>query len=666
MGDAVPEGPVPAASRFKFTADELREPDQSQSDELTEETKGDGPIERHLFDWQNRANPTGAIESFGGMEALAAGLGLTSLDVGLTTDQATDPERLAAFGENRQAESSPLTYWQLIWEGLHDLTLLLLLAAAVVSIVMGMIIAPETGWLEGCAILIAVAIVLNVGAINDLQKDKQFRDLNAINNIQTVKVRRDGKMGTVQNGDIVVGEVVILEAGDQVPADGLFIKGSNVKVDESSMTGEPDHVKKSDRRPYLISGTEVMEGSLDMLVVAVGRHSVMGRISELLGGENTVTPLQAKLEKLATQVSKLGMFVACVVILAMSTLHIIDVVDAGRDWEMTDFQAFVTFFMIGVTILVVAIPEGLPLAVTIALAYSVKKMMVDNNLVRHLDACETMGGANTICSDKTGTLTQNKMTVMQAWIADAKASDLLNPMTAVSEAQITREYNEFVERVMGKCKTVVQIVQENCCINSAAEVIVKKGKEELVGSSTEVALLLWARSMGIDIEEVKKRYGKEAVKKHPFSSKRKRSSIVVQLPDGRFRVYVKGASEMILRLCTSEADTCGVAQPLGGAFSFDSEGGVRGCGRKAFIAKDVINTMAGRALRTLALAYRDFDSAEDWGAMVEYKAEDEKGTGPCPVIEDELTLLCVVGIQVRSVLLLLSLIMIAILGSRAP
>jgi len=202
-----------------------------------------------------------------------------------------------------------LSYFAIIWEGLHDFTLIILILSATVSIILGVTLEdPKTGWIEGCAILVAVGLVLNVAAINDMQKDKQFRELQALNDKKYNSVIRDGVKQEVLADDIQVGDVMFLQAGDQVPADAIFISGNDVKVDEAAMTGESDLAKKSHEKPFLISGTALSEGICNAIVVSVGVNSVQGKAMALLSEEGDETPLQKKLERLATDISKLGFY----------------------------------------------------------------------------------------------------------------------------------------------------------------------------------------------------------------------------------------------------------------------------------------------------------------------------------------------------------------------
>jgi len=327
----------------------------------------------------------------------------------------------------------------------------------------------------------------------------------------------------------------------------------------------------------------------------------------------------------------------------------VDEATGERAWATSNYTALLSYFITAVTVLVVAIPEGLPLAVTISLAYSVRKMQKDQILVRHLEACETMGGATTICTDKTGTLTQNKMTVVQAWVDDSTVAGggafLNEDGTGSAEG-----YAAFVARFNAFPESFTRLVHENSCLNSLADVVVAEENgqtvERVSGNKTEGALINLARKSGLDYAALRREARAEA--RYPFTSARKRSSVLVHREGGGLRLYVKGAAEMVLRLCDQSADPAGKRQPLGGRFTMDASGAVQGTGRKAEIATTVINEMAKGALRTIALAYRDLSLEEGLGLKdqtVEYDASEEKGAGPCPAAEAGLTLAAIVGIQ---------------------
>lgn len=418
---------------------------------------------------------------FGGLKKLIHMLH-TSAEKGIGGFPEDLENRKNVFGANYIPPKPPKTFLQFLLDALKDTILIILMFAAIVSLLLG-IFAPEecegaednTGWIDGFAIIVAVIIVALVTAVNDYQKEQQFRGLQSkIEGEHKFTVVRHGNPIEVLNSEIVVGDLCQVKYGDLLPADGVVVQCNDLKVDESSLTGESDLVKKGEKDPLLLAGTHVMEGSGKMVVAAVGVHSQTGIIFSLLGshgekegdkqdGGEEATPqspmikashdefeeisldddrdsdsngkdkkdkqeksvLQGKLTKLAVSIGWFGVAAALLTIVVMVLqFSIRKYVNEKASWQNQHLNAYVNAFITGLTVLVVAVPEGLPLAVTISLAYSVKKMLDDNNLVRHLDACETMGNATAICSDKTGTLTTNRMTVVQSFLADNHYKDV--------------------------------------------------------------------------------------------------------------------------------------------------------------------------------------------------------------------------------------------------
>uniref|UniRef100_A0A8C6WVH9 Calcium-transporting ATPase n=1 Tax=Neogobius melanostomus TaxID=47308 RepID=A0A8C6WVH9_9GOBI len=516
---------------------------------------------------------------------------------------------------------------ELVWEALQDVTLIILEIAALISLGLSFYHPPgettcgaaaagvedegeaEAGWIEGAAILLSVVCVVLVTAFNDWSKEKQFRGLQSrIEQEQKFQVVRGGQVIQLPVADILVGTSHRSNTvSDLLPTDGILIQGNDLKIDESSLTGESDHVKKSaDKDPMLLSGTHVMEGSGRMIVSAVGVNSQTGIIFTLLGagieeeekkekkatdGAAGITApgsaslingrlimkktdgaaamemqplksaeggeeekerkkvsapkkeksvLQGKLTKLAVQIGKAGLLMSAVTVIILVLYFAIDnFVMQKRPW-MTEctpiyIQYFVKFFIIGVTVLVVAVPEGLPLAVTISLAYSVKKMMKDNNLVRHLDACETMGNATAICSDKTGTLTTNRMTAVQVYVADMHYKDIPEPGVLPPKS--------------------LELLVNSISINSAYTTKIlppdkEGGLPKQVGNKTECGLLGLVLDLKKDYQPIRNQIPEEKLYKvYTFNSVRKSMSTVIQLPDGSFRMYSKGASEIVLKKC---------------------------------------------------------------------------------------------------------------------
>ncbi|XP_058028663.1 plasma membrane calcium-transporting ATPase 3 isoform X2 [Ahaetulla prasina] len=603
----------------------------------------------------------------------------TSPTEGLSDNTADLEKRRQIYGQNFIPPKKPKTFLQLVWEALQDVTLIILEIAAIISLGLSFYAPPgeesevcgnvsggsedegesEAGWIEGAAILLSVICVVLVTAFNDWSKEKQFRGLQSrIEQEQKFTVIRNGQQVQIPVAELVVGDIAQIKYGDLLPADGVLIQGNDLKIDESSLTGESDHVRKSvDKDPMLLSGTHVMEGSGRMVISAVGVNSQTGIIFTLLGAggeeeekkekkgkkikkekqqdgavENNQNKakkqdgavamemqplksaeggemeerekkkasvpkkeksvLQGKLTKLAVQIGKAGLVMSAITVIILVLYFIIQtfVID-GKTWmaECTPVyvQYFVKFFIIGVTVLVVAVPEGLPLAVTISLAYSVKKMMKDNNLVRHLDACETMGNATAICSDKTGTLTTNRMTVVQSYLGDTHYKETPEPSSLTSK--------------------ILDLLVHAIAINSAYTTKILPPEKEgglprQVGNKTECSLLGFVVDLRRDYQPVREHIPEEKLYKvYTFNSVRKSMSTVICMPDGGYRLFSKGASEIVLKKCTNILNSNGELRVF------------RPRDRDEMVKK-VIEPMACDGLRTICIAYRDFPAGKepDW------------------------------------------------------
>ncbi|CAI5448891.1 unnamed protein product [Caenorhabditis angaria] len=487
-----------------------------------------------------------------------------------------------------------------------------------------------TAWIEGVAILLCVIVVVLVTAINDYSKERQFRSLQEkIETGQKFSVIRNGEAIDVPVSDLVVGDIARVKYGDLLPADGFLIQSNDLKIDESSLTGESDHIKKSvESDPVLLSGTYAMEGSGKMVITAVGVNSQTGIIMTLLGAGKTgvddddststsssssssssssrsssnatssdssksdddlsaKSVLQAKLSKLALQIIYCGTSVAIVALIVLITRFCIEhYVVERNEFSLIDIQTFVKFFIIAVTILVISIPEGLPLAIALALTYSVKKMMYDNNLVRHLDACETMGNATSICSDKTGTLTTNRMTVVQSYING-------NHYTS----QETQPHGNSLPGITGPI--LMEAISVNSAYNSMIVEPTKPGEQmQQLGNKTECGLLGFVNRLGGDYSAIRKKYPEhDLFKVYTFNSSRKCMMTVIPLiEDGKnigYRVYCKGASEIVLGRCSYLIGSDGKPHKL-----TDD--------RLKEITATIIHEMANNGLRTICLAYKNY------------------------------------------------------------
>ncbi|KAJ2958565.1 hypothetical protein NQZ79_g5887 [Umbelopsis isabellina] len=505
-------------------------------------------------------------------------------------------ERQSVYGANVLPEAKSKSFFLLLWEAYNDKTLIMLTIASIVSLAVGIwedysprhpADEPRVGWVEGTAILVAVLAVVFTNAINDYQKEAQFKKLNAKKEDRVVKLLRGGKEQQINISEINVGDILLLEPGDILSVDALYISGHNLACDESSATGESDTMKKTTEDQgdcFILSGSKVLEGVARVVVIAVGEHSFFGKTMMSMRGTGAeVTPLQAKLDILAEQIAKLGFAAAVTMLLVLIIKYFITAAMAPQFPPGADIAAAMISIVIqAITIIVVAVPEGLPMAVTMALAFATTQMLKDNNLVRVLAACETMGNATAVCSDKTGTLTQNKMTVVDGTLAEK----------TFSKAEEAQDWSKQVD------KNVSELLLESIAINSTAfEGKDENGKDAFVGSKTECALLGMSKSLGYDHEKTRHNTTKAQV--YPFASQRKTMTTIIEVNDGsaktkdqsKYRVHTKGASEIVLSACTHYIDDKGSVQKLDDKSTSKFE--------------NVIDQYAEKALRTITLAYRD-------------------------------------------------------------
>ncbi|KAJ3096639.1 hypothetical protein HK100_005525, partial [Physocladia obscura] len=442
-------------------------------------------------------------------------------------------------------------------------------------------------WIEGFSVLVAVLIVVLASSINahthtlthsaDLQKEKQFRKLNAKKEDRSVKGIRDGKTLLISVYDIVVGDILLLEPGDVIAADGVFISGMGLKCDESSATGETDAIRKGAGHDFfIVSGSKVTEGIGRYVVTSVGSNSFFGSIMMAMRTENEDTPLQVKLDGLAERIAKLGTAFAILLFVLLFLKYIIQVLrdngfGSGINQESGTQVAtqLVQILLVSIAIVAVAVPEGLPLAVTLALAYATTRMMKDNNLVRVLSACETMGNATTICSDKTGTLTQNRMTVVTGvfgknvlFDGDDESRELkqkLNQLEKSGASQVadfSPSSSSSAKRPGPTGVELLNITMEGVALNSSAfeESNPETGKPEMIGSKTETALLEWSNKIGFNYKAIRNSETIKVIQVYPFSSERKSMATLVKIDHGDilppiYRFYVKGAPEIVMKYC---------------------------------------------------------------------------------------------------------------------
>jgi P-type Ca2+ transporter type 2C len=520
-----------------------------------------------------------ALKMHGGVEGISRKV-RASFDSGVSTEDLETRQKI--YGVNKYTEKPSRSFWIFVWDALHDLTLIILMVCAVISIVVGL--ATEgfpKGMYDGLGIILSILLVVVVTAVSDYRQSLQFKELDKEKKKIFVHVTRNGSRQKASIYDLVVGDIVHLSIGDQVPADGLFVSGYSLLIDESSLSGESDPVYITREKPFLLAGTKVQDGSAKMVITAVGMRTEWGRLMSTLsqGGEDE-TPLQVKLNGVATLIGKIGLGFSFLTFLVLIVRFLIAKgINVGLlKWYPEDALTILNYFAIAVTIIVVAVPEGLPLAVTLSLAFAMKKLMNDKALVRHLAACETMGSASCICTDKTGTLTTNHMMVDKIWLCDVTKS--FNAKDKIEDLNVLISEN------------VVSTLLQGIFENSSSEVVKgKDGKNTILGMPTETALLEFG--LKLEGERHPQHRACEKVKVEPFNSVKKRMSIVVKLPSGSYRAFCKGASEIILRMCDKMVDSEGEIKPLEES--------------KMKETLEIINSFACDALRTLCLAFIDME-----------------------------------------------------------
>lgn len=434
--------------------------------------------------------------------------------IGLTDEQVKQSRE--QHGKNVLTPPQRTSLWKLYLDKYRDPIIQILLVAAFVSLILAFI---EKNFMETIGIFVAVFLATTVGFYFERDAAKKFNLLTALSEEQPVKVRRNGKVMEIPRHDVVVGDVVLVEVGDEVPADGELIVCNDLQINESALTGEPVAEKSLEGggdgaypRNVILRSTMVMNGRGEFVVTAVGDATEIGKVAKKSTEQTSVeTPLHMQLDKLAKMISKVG----SVVSVAAFFIFLIHDILTNPAWGGKDYfymaEIVLKYFMMAVTLIVMAVPEGLPMAITLSLALNMRRMLKSNNLVRKLHACETMGAVTVICTDKTGTLTQNKM---QVSALELKQGDEALLDTAIA-------------------------------LNSTAEL--NDGKP--IGNPTESALLLWLDAQGKDYEGLRKQVN--VLKQLPFSTERKMMATLAEV-DGETYLFVKGAPEIVMKKCIIE------------------------------------------------------------------------------------------------------------------
>lgn len=501
-------------------------------------------------------------------------------------------ESRAKHGANLLTPVARVSVWRKFLEKFQDPTIIILLVAALLSIGVSVYEVNYHGrggeaFLEPIGILFAVLLATGLAFYFEEKADKEFTLLNKVNDDEPVRVIRNGHTMEVPKQSVVVGDIVVVESGDEVPADGELLESVSLSVDESMLTGEPIASKSADPTAsdseatfptnHLLRGTRVVEGHGVCRVFAVGDATENGKVFHAAQIDDSVrTPLNEQLDRLGSMISKLGYGIALLVLVGRISVYL-----WGSGMEPFEWSEFITYLlqtiMIAVTVVVVSVPEGLPMAVTLSLAYSMQKMLQTNNLARKMHACETMGATTVICTDKTGTLTENLMTVAEAQFYGAEGAGS-------------------------------RLVQEGLVLNSTATLDkASDGSTRVFGNPTEGALLLWLDREGVAINEVASEA--KVVAQIPFSTERKYMATIVQSPEGSFMLYVKGAPEMVL----------GLSSQVEGAIDRPS------------IEAELVKYQS-QAMRTLGFAYQKLERIEE-------------GIADGKLVAKELTFLGIVAIS---------------------
>lgn len=511
---------------------------------------------------------------------------------GLTDEQVEESRRL--HGENVLTPPAKVSLWKQFIEKFDDPIIRILLVAWVLSVGIACVhcFGPEqagfSAFLEPLGIFFAIMLASCVGFFFEVKANKEFDILNTVNDEIQVTVVRNGRITEVSRKDVVVGDIVMLGTGEEVPADGHLLEAVSLQINESTLTGEPLIGKTTNEADFdkeatypsnvVMRGTTVVDGHGIMVVEQVGDATGYGKVYEGSQIDNHIeTPLQMQLKGLAKVISKAGYAIAVVTFLTLT----IKLVLSGQDYSVMGwFSHLLNFFMVAVTLIVVSVPEGLPMSVTLSLALSMNRMLKTNNLVRKMHACETMGATTVICTDKTGTLTQNQMQVHE-----------------------TKFYN-LEKQTLGDDE-LSRLIKEGIAVNSTANLETVDDKTKTLGNPTEAALLLWLRSQGVDYLPL--REGAKVISQLTFSTERKYMATVVNSPLLKKKVlYVKGAPEIVLSHCKQVAAN-GSLVPT--------------AQMRPEIEKQLL-AYQGQAMRTLGFAYQVLGENEDDAPYVEGRLKE--------------------------------------------
>nr|POF06511.1 calcium-transporting atpase 8, plasma membrane-type [Quercus suber] len=575
---------------------------------------GDFTIGRDKLAVLSRDHNVAALLECGGVKGLSDSL-KTNLEEGIKGDNDDLLKRKYEFGPNIYPWKKGRSFWMFLWDAWQNPTLIILIVVAVASLALGIKTQGiKEGWYDGGSIAFAVMFVIVVKAISDYIQSLQIQSLNEEKRNIHLQVIRSGRRIEISIYDIVVGDVVPLNIGDRIPANGVLITGHSLAIDESSMTRERKIVHKDSRDPFLFSGFKVADGSGTMLVTSVGINADWGNHRANIS-EDTVeeTPLQGRLNGLATLISKVEEYTVAVCVLIVLLVRYFTgnskdanenvLFIAGTTKVGPAIDGAIQIVNVAVTIVLVAVPKGLPLAVPLTLAYAMRKMMADKALVRRLSACETIGSATTICSEKTGTLTLNQMDVVEAYVGGEKIDPSKNKLDVSSELR----------------SLLIEGIAQNT--NGSVYAPEGGGDVKVSGSPTEKAILNWGMKLGMKFEDIRSK--SSVLHVFPFNSEKKQGGIALKLSNSQVRIHWKGAAEIVLASCTHYRDAANKSVAM--------------VEDKAEFFKKAIEEMAASSLRCVAIAYRSYD--------MEKVPSTEQELAQWALPEDDLVLLAIMGIK---------------------
>ncbi|KAG6002323.1 hypothetical protein E4U21_003238 [Claviceps maximensis] len=530
-------------------------------------------------------------------------------------------DRKRIFGLNRIPRRRQKSFLKLIWIAFNDKLLILLTISAFISLAIGIYqsATAEEGssnveWVEGVTVVIAIVVIVLASAANDWQKNHKFAKLNERKKHREVTVFRSGRAQQVDITQVLVGDVMHIEAGEVVAVDGVLIQASGLHINESSVSGESGMVQKTIpgdhdashavlADPFILSGTTVSRGVGRYLVLSVGSNSTYGRTLLSLHEDVEETPLQAKLGRLGKQLIVFGAIAGAVFFVILFVRFLLRLRSTADQGPSNKAEDFLRILILSITVVIITVPEGLALNVTVALAFATTRMLRDNNLVRLIRSCEVMGNATCVCSDKTGTLTQNKMTVVAGRIAlDGYFNDMDRPSAENRQSppnSTTTMTNGSASLVAAMSSEVKNLIKDSFALNSTAFESDNSESSSYFGSSTETALLEFSRDrLGMGLLGTE-RANTPIVVMLPFESSRKWMAVLVKLPSGRYRLLVKGAAEVVFEYCAFVVEDH-TYQLTTARLSEDDRRGFR----------NIIYEYASKMLRPVVIAYQDFDESE--------------------------------------------------------